>query len=32
VIVTGPGDEGMLVGLTAYFGAQRGVGKASGEG
>jgi uroporphyrinogen-III synthase len=23
VIVTGPGDEGMLTGLTAYFGAQR---------
>ena len=23
VIVTGPGDEGMLSGLTAYFGAQR---------
>jgi uroporphyrinogen-III synthase len=23
VIVTGPGDDGMLIGLTAYFGAQR---------
>jgi len=23
VVVTGPGDEGMLTGLTAYFGAQR---------
>jgi uroporphyrinogen-III synthase len=23
VIVTGPGDEGMLIGLTAYFGAPR---------